>query len=103
MVEDISKPDRDKKAEDLRKLGFSKEEAIKYLSAKFTLETLKQKINSLQSAGFSNPVKLIEEHPQIAGLDITRVKMRLKLIDRLNRKFNLNYDPYSIVEKFHNI
>ena len=57
-------------------------------------------IRSLKNAGFENPVELIEKHPPIAGYNIERVKARIKLIERLNRKFNLDYDPINVIENF---
>jgi hypothetical protein len=57
-------------------------------------------IENLKNAGFESPVGLIEKHPPIAGHDIERVKARIKLIERLNRKFNLDYDPINVIENF---
>jgi len=71
---------KEKRKQEIRELGFSKEKAIEYLAEHFTLETLKIKIQSLQSVGFINPVSLIEEHPQIAGLNINRVIQSLQSV-----------------------
>jgi hypothetical protein len=114
--------------QEIRELGFSKEKAIEYLTKHFTIKTLKTKIQSLQSLGFTNPISLIEKFPQIAnydinrviqslqsvgftnpisliekfpsiaGLDINRVKRRIQLVQRLNTKFQLHLDPIEIIE-----
>ncbi|PJE68935.1 hypothetical protein COU96_02560, partial [Candidatus Shapirobacteria bacterium CG10_big_fil_rev_8_21_14_0_10_38_14] len=53
-----------------------------------------------QKAGFPNPVRLIEKHPQVAGYNINRVRRRIKLIEQLNRQFSLEYEPISLIETF---
>jgi hypothetical protein len=75
----------------IRELSFANEKAIEYLSEHFTLETLKIKIQSLQSLGFTNPISLIEKFPQIAGLDINRAIQSLQSLGFTN--------PISLIEK----
>jgi uncharacterized tellurite resistance protein B-like protein len=124
-----SKDDKEKKISEIEKLGFSDEKAKEYLAKHFKIETLKTKIENLQSKGFKDPVSLIEKHlsiadldidrvidslkekgfkepvsliekfPQIADLDIDRIEARINLIKRLNKMFKLSYDPIQIIEK----
>jgi hypothetical protein len=118
------------KKEYLLAWGITSKKAQEYLASHFTIEKLKEKVDLLKNAGFESPVELIERHPQIAGLNIERVienlknagfespvelierhppiagfniervKARIKLIERLNRKFNLDYDPINVIENF---
>jgi hypothetical protein len=120
---------RKEKKRKIRELGFSKEEAVEYLTKHLTIVKLQEKIQSLRSVGFTNPVTLIEKHPpiasyninhviqtlqsvgftnpisliekfpQIADLDINRVKKKLQLIQMLNKKFKLEFNPIKIIEK----
>jgi len=77
--------------QEIRKLGFSDEEAVEHLTKHFTIDKLKEKIQSLQSAGFNNPTALIEKHPPIAGLDINRVIKDLQSVGFVN--------PTALIEK----
>jgi len=122
-----SKEERRRK---IRELGFSNEEVIEYLAKHFTTEGLQRKIRSFQSAGFKNPIALIEKFPKISDLDINRViqslqslgftnpialiekfprsgslgvnhvKRRIRLIERLNTKFQLQLNPIEIIESY---
>jgi len=83
---------KEERKQEIRELGFSKEKAIEYLAEHFTLETLKTKIQSLQSAGFTNPISLIEKHPPIVSLNINRVIQSLQSLGFTN--------PISLIEKF---
>ena len=69
-----------------------------YLNQHLRPDTLERHIDNLTTAGFTKPAASIEKHPEPANLDIQRVKSRLRLIQRLNRQFNLNYDPIGIIE-----
>lgn len=71
-----------------------------YLGQHFRPPTLARKIDGLTTAGFKDPVASIEKHPPLASYDIKRVKRRLRLIQRLNRQFNLDYDPIGVIEAF---
>jgi hypothetical protein len=82
---------KEERKQEIRELGFSKEKAIEYLTKHFTINTLKTKIQSLQSLGFTNPISLIEKLPQIASYDINRVIQSLKSLGFTN--------PISLIEK----
>jgi len=82
---------QEEKKQEIRKLGFSEEKTVDYLANKFTIETIRNKIQSLQSTGFTNPVSLIEKFPPIASYKIKRVIQDLKSVG-----FS---DPVSLIEK----
>jgi hypothetical protein len=95
MIKNIEQKGGESKKErklKIRELGFTNEKAIEYLSEHFTLETLKIKIQSLQSLGFTNPISLIEKFPQIVNIDINRVIRFLQSLGFTN--------PISLIEKF---
>jgi hypothetical protein len=50
---------KEEKKQEIRELGFANEKAIEYLARHFTIETIKTKIQSFQSLGFTNPISLI--------------------------------------------
>ena len=102
-VEQVGEPtrieERARRLEDFIDLGFSPKTAGE-LSRHLKRATLENKITGFQEAGFPNPVRLIEKHPQVAGYNINRVRRRIKLIEQLNRQFSLEYEPISLIETF---
>jgi hypothetical protein len=82
---------KEEKRKKIRALGFSNEEVIEYLTKNFNSGTLQGKIQNLQSAGFENPISLIEKHPPIASLNINRVIQSLQSMGFTN--------PISLIEK----
>jgi len=91
---------KEKRKQKIKELGFSNEGVIKYLTNHFTIEKIQEKIQSLQSAGFKDPVSLIEKFPPIAGLNINRVKRKIRLIERLNTKFQLQLNPVDVIKSY---
>ncbi len=82
---------KEERKQEIRELGFFKEKAIEYLAKHFTLETLKIKIQSLESVGFTNPIALIEKHPPIAAYNINNVIQSLQSVGFTN--------PIALIEK----
>ncbi len=83
---------KEEKRQKIRELGFSNEEVIEYLTKNFNSGTLQRKIQNLQSAGFTNPISLIEKFPPIAGYNINRVIQNFQSAGFEN--------PISLIEKF---
>jgi len=57
-------------------------------------------LGGLREIGFKDPVRLVEKWPQIATHDIQKIRRRLRLIEGLNKRFNLNYSPIETIEAY---
>jgi hypothetical protein len=84
----------------LQLLGFSNPISLIEKFPKIVSYDINRVVSSLRSIGFTNPTALIEKFPPVAGLKINRIKRKIDLIQRLNKKFQLQLNPIKTIENF---
>ena len=78
------------KIEDMKKLGYSREEVIKMTKSfpsiyNFNIENIKQKIEDMEELGYSREevIKMTKSMPQIYGLSIENIKQKIEEMKKL--------------------
>lgn len=92
----------DQKITDLKNRGFSnpKEMIRDFLPVlDYDSDNIDQKINDLKKLGFINPQKMIEDNPRILSYSLKKnIKPKIRLLNSLNKTYNLNLDPLNTIE-----
>ena len=65
----------------------------------FGFENIDDKLSGLKDRGFSDPHKMIERFPEILSFGFENIDKKIRLLDLLNRTYQLKLNPVSVIEQ----